>query len=171
MQRPAAYLAADARQRFRTSSGLEAVCENAPARLHPHDLSGSKLEAEKVKVDVGKIALPVHIPAVNDFRFLRMQHQLADREAVHNRTPEYPRLFGAPAVTNGIIRIPFERDMRKGSHHPHVERMVQEQVRQERADNPSLRRPCRTLPRDNQGETAASIRMRTRRGWTDGARA
>jgi len=27
------------------------------------------------------------------------------------------------------------------------------------------------LPRDNQGETAASIRMRTRRGWTDGARA
>ena len=27
------------------------------------------------------------------------------------------------------------------------------------------------LPRDNQGETAASIRMRMRRGWTDGARA
>jgi hypothetical protein len=28
-----------------------------------------------------------------------------------------------------------------------------------------------TVPRDNQGETAASIRMRMRRGWTDGARA
>jgi hypothetical protein len=28
-----------------------------------------------------------------------------------------------------------------------------------------------SLPRDNQGETAASIRMRMRRGWTDGARA
>jgi hypothetical protein len=27
------------------------------------------------------------------------------------------------------------------------------------------------MPRDNQGETAASIRMRMRRGWTDGARA
>jgi len=27
------------------------------------------------------------------------------------------------------------------------------------------------VPRDNQGETAASIRMRMRRGWTDGARA
>ena len=27
------------------------------------------------------------------------------------------------------------------------------------------------LPRDNQGETAASIRMRLRRGWADGARA
>ncbi len=27
------------------------------------------------------------------------------------------------------------------------------------------------LPRDNQGETAATIRMRMGRGWTDGARA
>ena len=27
------------------------------------------------------------------------------------------------------------------------------------------------VPRDNQGETAASIRMRMRRGWADGARA
>jgi hypothetical protein len=27
------------------------------------------------------------------------------------------------------------------------------------------------MPRDNQGETAASIRMRMRRGWTDEARA
>jgi len=72
MQRPAAYLAADARQRLRTSSGLEAVRENAPVRLHPHDLSGSKLEAEKVKVDVGEVAPPVHILAVDNFRFLRM---------------------------------------------------------------------------------------------------
>ena len=31
-----------------------------------------KLEAEKVKVDDGKIALPVHILAVDNFRFLRM---------------------------------------------------------------------------------------------------
>jgi len=39
--------------------------------------------------------------------------------------------------------------------------------------NARSRRPPRTttVPRDNQGETAASIRMRTRRGWTDGARA
>ena len=27
------------------------------------------------------------------------------------------------------------------------------------------------VPRDNQGDTAASIRMRLRRGWTDEARA
>ena len=72
MQRPAAYLATDARQRLRTSRGLEAVRENAPVRLHPHDLSGSKLKAEKVKVDVGEVAPPVHILAVDNFRFLRM---------------------------------------------------------------------------------------------------
>ena len=37
MQRPAAYLAADARQRFRTSSGWK-LCAKMRL-LHPHDLS------------------------------------------------------------------------------------------------------------------------------------
>ena len=32
-------------------------------------------------------------------------------------------------------------------------------------------RSCVAVPRDNQGDTAASIRMRLRRGWTDEARA
>jgi hypothetical protein len=57
-----------------------------------HDLSGSKLEAEKVKVDVREVAVPVHILAVDDLRLLRMQHQLAGRKAVGNRAPECPRL-------------------------------------------------------------------------------
>ena len=33
------------------------------------------------------------------------------------------------------------------------------------------RRAHDAVPRDNQGETAASIRMRMRRGWADGGRA
>jgi hypothetical protein len=41
----------------------------------------------------------------------------------------------------------------------------------ERDQEDQERPPEDLLPRDNQGETAASIRMRTRRGWTDGARA
>src|ERR1700681_1815795 len=160
MQRPAAYLAADARQRLRTGSGLEAVRENASVRLHPHDLSGSKLEAEKVKVDVGEVASPVHILAVDDFRFLRMQHQLAGRKAVHNRTPKCPRLLGAPAVTNGIVRAPVERDMRKGSHHPHVERIMQEHVRQERAgieDNGVVALDSANLAKDLEREFRITI--------------
>src|SRR5215211_8413005 len=54
MQRPAANIAADARQRPRAGRGLETVRENAALRLHPHDLPGSKLEAEKSKWMSGK---------------------------------------------------------------------------------------------------------------------
>src|SRR5947208_4487663 len=143
MKRPAANLAADARQRLRAGGGLETVREDASVHLHPHDLPSSKLETQKVEVDVRGVAAPVHILAVDNLRLLWMQHQLAGRKAVGNRAPQCPRLLGAVAVTNGIVRIPLERDMRKASPHPHVERVVQEQVRQERADHPSLRRPRR----------------------------
>src|SRR5256885_4484269 len=89
--------------------GLEAVREDAPVRLHPHRLAGPKLEAQKVEADVGEVALPVHILAVDDLRLLRMQHQLAGRKAVGNRTPECPRLLGALAVTD-------ESSSGEGSH-------------------------------------------------------
>src|SRR5258705_10005604 len=55
MKRPAADISADARQCLRADGRLETVREDAPVCLHPHYLSGSKLEAEKVKVDVGKL--------------------------------------------------------------------------------------------------------------------
>jgi hypothetical protein len=79
MKRPAADISADARQCLRADGGLVTVREDAPVRLHPHYLSGSKLEAEKVKVDVGKVAAPVDILAEDDLRLFRMQHQLASR--------------------------------------------------------------------------------------------
>src|SRR5438874_1733721 len=119
MQRPVADIATDTRQRRRAGGGLETVGEDAALRLHPHDLPGSKLEAEKIEVAVGEIAAPVHILAVDDLRLLRMQHQLAGREAVGSRTPECPRLLGALAVTNNIVRVPLEWDMRKGPRHPY----------------------------------------------------
>src|SRR5262249_3439074 len=134
-------VAADALQRRRAGGGLETVCEDAPLRLHPHDLSGPELEAEKVEVDVGEVASPIHILAVDDLRLLRMENELAGRKAVRNRTPECPRLLGALAVTNHVVRVAFERDMRKRSRHPHVERIMQEQIRQGGTDNPSLRGP------------------------------
>src|SRR5262249_4570503 len=117
--------------------------EDAPVQLHPHDLSSSKLEPKKVKVDVREVAAPVHILAVDDLRLLRMQHQLAGREAVRNRTPECPRLLGALAMTDNIVRVPCEWDVRKRSLHPRVDRIVEKQVRQARADDPSLRRSRR----------------------------
>src|SRR6266480_3135191 len=66
MQRPSANIAADARERLRSDGGLERVREGASVRLHPHDLSGSKMEAEKVEVVVREVALPVVILAVDD---------------------------------------------------------------------------------------------------------
>ncbi|MFG3594621.1 hypothetical protein [Bradyrhizobium sp. RDI18] len=71
MQRPAACHAIDPRNAFGLGRGLEAVRENAPARLRSRDLSGSKLEAEKVKVDV---VLPRRFTSlvVDNLRFLLM---------------------------------------------------------------------------------------------------
>jgi hypothetical protein len=37
-------------------------------------------------------------------------------------------------VTNGIVRITLEWDVRKLPRHPHVERIVQEQIRQKWGD-------------------------------------
>ena len=128
MKRPAADISADARQCLRADGGLETVREDAPVRLHPHYLSGSKLEAEKVKVDVGKVAAPVDILAVDDLRLLRMQHQLAGRQAAGNRAPQCPRLRGALAMTNDVVRVPLEQDVRKVSRHPRVERVMQEEI-------------------------------------------
>src|SRR5215471_1361533 len=80
MKRPATDLPADARQCLRADGGLKTVREDASVRLHPHYLSGSKLEAEKVEVNVGKVAAPVDILAIDDLRLIRMQHQPAGRK-------------------------------------------------------------------------------------------
>src|SRR6201984_2194680 len=53
MQRPASDFSADARQRLRTSGGLETVCEDAPGRLYPHYFPGLQPEAGKRKGDDG----------------------------------------------------------------------------------------------------------------------
>src|SRR5215831_16786965 len=89
-----------------------------------------------VKMDVWEVAPPVHILAVDNLRLLRMQHQLAGRKAVGNCTPEYPRLLGALAVTDDVVRVPLEWDARKRPRHPRIERVMQEQVRQQGRDHP-----------------------------------
>src|SRR4029077_19071582 len=42
-------------------------------------------------------------------------------------------------MTNGVIRVALERDVRTPSRHPHVERIVQKQIRQDGAYDPALR--------------------------------
>src|SRR3981081_4899361 len=74
---PSPNRSADARQRFWTGSGHEAVSRPSV----PHRLPGSKLEPEKVEMCVGKVAPPVRILAIDDLRLLGMQLQLASRKA------------------------------------------------------------------------------------------
>src|SRR3984893_1394616 len=42
-------------------------------------------------------------------------------------------------MTNGVIPVALERDVRTPSRHPHVERIMQKQIRQDGAYDPSLR--------------------------------
>jgi len=42
-------------------------------------------------------------------------------------------------VTNGIVRVTLERDVRIGSLHPHIERIMQKQIRQDGTYDPTLR--------------------------------
>ena len=48
-------------------------------------------------------------------------------EAVSNDAPECPRLLGALAVTDNIVRVPLERDVRERPRHPRIEHVMQEQ--------------------------------------------
>src|SRR5258708_520578 len=61
MQRPAADVATNALQRLGARSGIETVREDGPIRCSPPGLTGSELEAQKVKVDIGIVAIPVGI--------------------------------------------------------------------------------------------------------------
>src|SRR5882757_10941277 len=42
-------------------------------------------------------------------------------------------------MTNDVIRVALERDVRTGSRHPHVERIMQKQIRQGGAYDSALR--------------------------------
>src|SRR6516225_3232489 len=108
MKRPASNCPADALQRLRAGGGLKVMRENALSSFPPHRLPGTKLETQKVERNDGKVAPPVCIFAVDDLRLLGMHHQLAGGEAIRQRTPKLPRLLGAPAVTDHIIRVALE---------------------------------------------------------------
>ena len=99
MKRPAPNCSAHGLERRRTRRGHEAMRRDVPL---PDRFPCSECEAEEVERLVRIIAAPICILAVDDLRLLRMQHQLADREAVGNRAPECSCLLGAP--THGRVR-------------------------------------------------------------------
>jgi len=93
-------------------------------------------------------ALPVRILAVNDLGLLRMEFQFTFRKPLPQHVQHLTSLLFAVAVDDGIVRIAFERTCRKLPLHPQIERVVQEQIRQDRAHHRTLWRPFLAM---NQG--------------------
>src|SRR4030088_701863 len=84
MKRPAPNCSADGRQRLRTGGGQETrkgLTSPSPRFSRPEH------KPEKVERLVRKVATAVRILAVDDLRLLRVQHQLAGREAILQRAP------------------------------------------------------------------------------------
>src|SRR5512132_1150109 len=80
----------------------------------------------------------VPILAVDDLRLLRMQRKPARGEACVDGLPHRPRFFFASAMTDDVVRVALKRDGGKIPHHPRVERVVQEKIGQQGAEDAAL---------------------------------
>src|SRR3974390_972867 len=121
MKGPAPDRPADGRQRPRTGRRHEAMRGDTSL---PHRLPRSKHKTEEVERLIWEITTAVRILAVDDLRLLGMQHQLAGRKAVSKHAPQRLRFLSALTMTNSVIRVSLERDVREHSRHPHVERIM-----------------------------------------------
>ena len=102
----------------------DAICSVRPSRKPRPECI-----AEEVELDHGIASLPVGIRAVDDFRFLRVQHQPTSCEPLRKSDAQGFGLGFTPAVADGVIRIPFKGNSRMGPCHPQVERVMQKQIR------------------------------------------
>src|SRR3984893_14226640 len=128
-------------QRLWTSRGQERDTALTPA---PDSRPRTKLVSEKVERLDRIISLTVSIPAVYELRRLRMQNQPAGPETALQGAPQCPSLLGTSTMADDVVRISFEWDAGKVPQHPHVEGVVQEQIREARAYPPTLRSSRRT---------------------------
>src|SRR5664279_6484077 len=106
-----------------------------------------KTIAQKIDLLVRVSPPPVTIPAIDDLRLLRMKLQPTFLHARGYRCSHLLRLRFCPAMHDGIVSVPFESHMRILAPHPHVERIMQKQIRQQGRDHAALRR---TLPTFSQ---------------------
>src|ERR1700748_397238 len=113
-----------------------------PAILRPSRLEGV---AEEVKRDMLAISSSIVVLAVNDPGLHRVKLQTALLEPITDRFEHLLRVPLAPAMDDGVVCIALELDRRKGPSHPDIERVVQEQVGEQRADDPTLRGALRPL--------------------------
>ena len=104
-----------------------------------------KAVSEEVKFDVRILAFAVPVFAVDDLGFRRMHLQPALRQSGLKLGLEGLRFLLGPAVHQPIICIPTPREVRVCPCHPEIERVVQEEIGQNRADHAALRGAARSL--------------------------
>src|SRR3954447_14495782 len=73
-----------------------------------------------------------------------MKNQPAGPEADLQGIPKRAGFLFASAVADDVVCVSLERDGRKAPRQPQIKSIVQEQISQDRADPPTLRRSCRT---------------------------
>ena len=89
-------------------------------------------EPQEVELDVLMLASPVVVLAVHDPGLLRVQGQPDLAHPFPDRREHMPCLAFADAVHHHVVHVAFERDGRERPGHPRIERVVEEQVRQDR---------------------------------------
>ena len=115
------------------------------AVLGASNQTGPKAIPEEVKLNVRILAFAFPVFAVDDLGFRRMHFQVAFRQAGLKLCLEGLRFLLVPAVYQSVIRIPTPREVGVRPRHPEIERIMQEQVSQNRADNAPLRGTTRPL--------------------------
>src|SRR5688500_11825152 len=107
-------------------------------------LSRPKGKAKERKADMRMASNTLGVLAVHDLRFVRMDCQPTIRQSRCNGLHHILRLLPAAAVNHRIIRISGKWTLTDALH-PAIERIMHEQIHQDRTDHTPLR--CATLTR------------------------
>jgi hypothetical protein len=108
----------------------------APAILRP---PGPKCLAQEVEPLVRGGPAPLRILAGDDLRLLRMQLPPTRGTPRLQLLPQARHLRLRPTMAHRIIGIAFERDVRMVPLHPHIERILHEEIRQQGTDYTSYK--------------------------------
>src|SRR5215475_5612598 len=121
--------------------GAHGWVKSAEQRIVPRLLNQPRPKAvsEKVKLDVRILTFALSVLAVDDLGFRRMHFQTALRQTCLKRSHEGLGLLLVSTVNKTVIGIPTPRKVGICPRHPEIERVMHKQIRENRADDTSLR--------------------------------
>src|SRR5262249_21362871 len=127
----------DCSRQFRISSrmALAALVEIAGVKLTKSlptpifRLPRTKRITKKIEFLGWVRSSPIFVLAIDNLRLLRMKLQPTLLQPLRYRIPNFLSLASRPAMHDGVIGIPLKRQMRILPRHPHIERIMQKQIR------------------------------------------